>query len=123
MEFGDWIPLTEAGVAQAPEGPCALQVRRAEGLVRYPSGRSAMVFYAWASSGGRGALARRFADEVARPGTEGHGPLLYRTLAEDGARAHLEALLAGFCARFGSPPALHPDAIVEGKPTGEDNDA
>lgn len=113
MEFGPWIPLTYDGVAQAPEGPAALQVRREHGLLRYPEGRSAMVFYAFAATGARGALGRRFADELNEAGAEGQGPLLYRTLDEEGAQAHLEELLARFEQRFGSPPALHSGARAE----------
>jgi hypothetical protein len=119
MEFGPWFPLTPEGVAQAPDAPAALQVRREHGLLRYPQGRSAMVFYAFAASGARSALLRRFADELATAGAEGHGPLLYRTLDDDGAQDHLEELLDRFVKRFGSAPALHPDAQAS-SPAGED---
>jgi hypothetical protein len=122
MEFGPWNELTADGVAKAPEGPAALQVRREHGLLRYPQGRSAMVFYAFAASGARVALERRFADEIATPGAEGQGPLLYRTLDDEGAQEHLAELLTRFEHRFGSPPALHPGATADVPDDGE-NDA
>lgn len=43
--YGQWLRLVEA---VAPDGPGLMQVRREQGsagLVAYPSGRSAMVFY------------------------------------------------------------------------------
>ena len=45
MTFGRWFPLADA---VAPDGAGLFQVRQgqgADGLVRYPSGLSAMVFY------------------------------------------------------------------------------
>ena len=45
MRFGPWYPLADAGDL-APAEPGVLQLRRAHGLVDYPRGKSAMVWYA-----------------------------------------------------------------------------
>lgn len=107
MKFGDWYPLTEAGVDGAPKGPAAVQLRRALGLVRYPAGRSAMVFYFYAADNAAKALTTLFADELENPGVRGHGALWFRFCEEEGAREGLEGLYAEFIRRFGAPPALH----------------
>lgn len=107
MRFGDWYPLTEAGVDGAPRGPAAVQLRRALGLVRYPRGRSAMVFYFYAADDAAKALATLFVDELATPGVRGHGALWFRFSEEEDAREQLEALYEQFVRRFGAPPALH----------------
>ncbi|HJU24581.1 MAG TPA: hypothetical protein VJ891_18925 [Casimicrobiaceae bacterium] len=41
MSFGRWLALDDA----APEGPGLLQARRKAGLIDYPTGKSAMVYY------------------------------------------------------------------------------
>jgi hypothetical protein len=107
--FSDWVPLTRHDVrAQAPDAPAAVQVRRAEGLVRYPQGKSAMVFYFFAERSAREALERLFLDELDAPGARGEGPLLFRVLTSEGARETLERLFDDFAARFGRAPCLHP---------------
>ena len=45
MRFGPWYPLAGAGDL-APAEPGVLQLRLARGLVDYPRGKSAMVWYA-----------------------------------------------------------------------------
>lgn len=107
MRFGDWYPLTEAGIDGAPRGPAAVQLRRALGLVRYPRGRSAMVFYFYAADNAANALSKLFADELTTPGTRGHGALWFRFSEEEDAREGLEALYHEFIRRFGAPPALN----------------
>lgn len=107
MRFGDWYPLTEAGVDGAPRGAAAVQVRRALGLVRYPRGRSAMVYYFYAADDASRALTTVFGDELQEPGVRGHGALWFRFSTEEGAREGLEALYLEFVRRFGAPPALH----------------
>lgn len=108
MSFGGWFPLTAEVIDEAaPRGPAAVQVRRALGLVRYPRGQSAMVYYFYAADDAAKALASLFADELAAPGARGHGALWFRFLAGDDARQVLESLYAEFVARFGEPPALN----------------
>jgi hypothetical protein len=108
--FGAWFPLDDAHVASAPDAPAAVQLRRADGsLVAYPRGRSAMVFYFFAARSAREALRRLFRDELDEPGARGEGPLAFRVLVGDDARAHLERLYESFAADFGRAPILHPD--------------
>ena len=102
MRFCPWYPLAEAA-AHAPAGEGVLQIRLAEGLVDYPSGKSAMVHYEHAADacGAAVALATRF---------RGRG-LLCRHLeipatgAVDIAAFHAK-VLGEFVRRFGAPPAL-----------------
>ena len=68
MEFSPWSPLNADGLLAAPEEAAAVQVRRRDGLVRYPAGKSAMVFYFYAQASVRSALERVFADEIDTPG-------------------------------------------------------
>ncbi len=44
MKFGRWSPLGEAA-GQAPASPGIFQIRQAKGLVDYPRGKSAMLYY------------------------------------------------------------------------------
>lgn len=44
MRFGDWYPLSNAGDL-APATAGVLQLRLASGLLDYPRGKSAMVWY------------------------------------------------------------------------------
>lgn len=108
MSFSEWYPLTQAGVdAHAIPRPAAVQVRRASGLVRYPMGRSAMVYYVFVERDTKAALMSLFADEMIKPGTRGHGPLWFRYLEGENAGTQLRSLFEQFELRFGSPPALH----------------
>ena len=47
MRFGPWYPLADAG-DHSPTGEGVLQIRLAHGLIDYPRGKSAMVWYAHA---------------------------------------------------------------------------
>jgi hypothetical protein len=47
VRFGPWYPLVDAG-DHTPAADNVVQVRVAEGLVDYPRGKSAMVWYAHA---------------------------------------------------------------------------
>ena len=109
IELSEWAPLTEKLLrARAPDEPAAVQLRRANGLVPYARGKSAMVFYFYAARSARQALLRAFADEVAEPGARGQGPLWFRTaVGGDDVREGLERLYEEFVARFGAPPVLH----------------
>jgi hypothetical protein len=101
--YGRWIALTEATV---PDGPGLFQVRSdqgASGLVAYPAGRSAMVYYGADDDNLAAAVARFRAgvdpSQVAR--------LFVRFAAPDPRRTPLQSLaesLRKFTARFGAPP-------------------
>lgn len=106
--FSEWYSLTFRDVDEhAPAGPAAVQVRRAEGLVDYPTGKSAMVFYFFAETSARAALARVFDDELHEAGVRGHGELWFRTLEHPSAGRHMSERFDEFVARFGAPPVLH----------------
>lgn len=104
MAFGRWHPLDEAA-EHAPAGPGVYQVRLAEGLISYPTGRSAMVHYGAASDvkaaleelarahAGREWLCR-FVDQGSAPGSAAAADVM---LAE---------LVAAFRRRFGAPPGF-----------------
>ena len=111
MELSQWWPLTRDDVdAFAPDAPAAVQLRRGAGLIHYPTGKSAMVFYFYAARSARQALVRLFADELENPGARGEGPLLFRfTAGGDDVRVSLEELFTEFVLRFGSAPRMHAD--------------
>ncbi len=99
MRFGPWYPLADAGDL-APAEPGVLQLRRAHGLVDYPRGKSAMVWYehardvraaatAFATRAGGQNLVCRHLIEI-EPGTD---------LA-----SFCNKLRSDFVQRFGSPP-------------------
>lgn len=104
MGFGRWYPLDQAA-AHAPAGPGVVQVRLAEGLVSYPTGRSAMVHYAAADD------LRRAAGELAR--AHAGRPWLCRFADPEppGGKtpaALLADLLTSFERRFGATPGFPP---------------
>jgi hypothetical protein len=107
LAFGEWVPLDVIRVATAPDGPAAVQVRRAVGLVDYPAGKSAMVYYFFASKSARMALVDLFADEIEAPGTRGQGPLWFRFLEGAQAEPVIARLFEEFQERFGAAPVLH----------------
>lgn len=100
MRFCPWYPLAEAA-AHAPAGEGVLQLRVAEGLLDYPTGKSAMIHYEHAADVRAAALA--------------HGPaagVLCRHLElEAGERvdyAEIYAKLLGeFVRRFGAAPRIN----------------
>jgi hypothetical protein len=101
VRFGDWYPLQAAGDL-APEGEGVLQLRLAAGLLDYPRGKSAMVWYQHAPDVRAAAktLAVRFADMN----------LVCRHLieVEDGVDlgAFCAKLREDFERRFGAVPSL-----------------
>lgn len=107
-QFSSWFPLTEEGIERAPEGPAALHVRREEGLVDYPGGKSAMVYYTFAESDARSVLRDTFEREIQTPGARGEGPLLFRYLEGD-ERAREIALerLFKFIRKFDESPRFN----------------
>ncbi len=109
QQFSSWYPLTDEGVdAHAPEGPAALQIKTADGLVDYPSGKSAMLCYFYAGDRAADALRRRFDDELASPGARGHGELRFRYLeGGEEAKETLADVLFKFVKKFGEPPEFN----------------
>lgn len=108
MRFGPWYPLGEAG-DHAPAGQGVLQVRLATGLVDYPTGKSAMVWYEHAPDVRERALALA--------ATHAGADLLCRHLVEIDASIDLGAFYAKlrteFVRRFGALPAFD---LAEQKP-------
>ena len=106
MRFGPWYPLHLVPVATPlPDpGPAVVQVRLARGLVDYPTGKSAMVHYAYVDE---------LATGLAQLGQRAWGrPVWWRITEEmtaadrQGLPAYLERILAEFQRRFGAVPGL-----------------
>ena len=111
-QFSSWYPLTEEGVRRhAPTSEAALQIKVADGLVDYDSGKSAMICYFYAGDRADRALEDRFSDELEAPGVRGHGELRFRFLEGDDLKETLADLLFKFVKNFGEPPLYnrHPD--------------
>lgn len=110
LQFSSWYPLTQAGVDEhAPTVAAAVQIRCADGLVDYPSGRSsAMVCYFYAGDDARQSIEELFADELEQPGVRGQGRLWFRYI-EGGERVldHLKKLLHKFYTHFGAMPLFN----------------
>lgn len=105
MRFCPWYPLAEAA-AHAPAAEGVLQLRLAQGLLDYPTGKSAMVHYEHAAD----VRACATALAIAHPALT----LLCRHLEIEGdEHVDLAAFHAKvreeFVRRFGSPP-VWPDA-------------
>lgn len=102
MHFGAWHPISEASVA-APDTAGVLQTR-AEGVMDYRVGRSAMVMYACA--GPEETLRRFVAGRGARDlqRAVAAGARWIRFAEAPDAPAELDRLLKSFHERFGSLP-------------------
>jgi hypothetical protein len=102
VHFGAWHPISEASTA-APEAAGVLQTR-AEGVMDYRSGRSAMVLYACSDAGEtlRGFVAGRGARQLDRAVSAGARWIRFAPTPDP--RRELDRLLEGFIERFGSPP-------------------
>lgn len=101
MKFGTWYPLAAAG-DHAPAAEGVLQLRLATGLVDYPRGKSAMLWYEHAPNVRAAALALT----AAHIRTD----LVCRHLIEIDAATDLGTFCAKlrseFVRRFGLPPAF-----------------
>ena len=107
LGFSSWYELTDENLeANAPGQKAAIQVRRADGLVDYPSGKSAMVWYGIADDVA-GVLRDQFADELDQPGIRGCGTLEFRYYAGPRPRERIEKVAKRFVQRFGSPPVFN----------------
>ena len=106
MRFGPWYPLAAAG-DHAPTAEGIIQVRQASGLVDYPRGKSAMVWYAHVPDTCAAALALA----TARVDQDLAKDLLCRHLIEIEDATDLAAfcarLMAEFVRRFGARPLFH----------------
>ena len=102
MHFGTWYPIDSAETS-APDAAGVLQAR-AEGILDYESGRSAMVLYA--CSGADETLRRYVAGAGARDlrRAMAAGARWIRFAAAAEPRAEMDRLLKGFVERFGAPP-------------------
>jgi hypothetical protein len=102
VHFGVWHPIGDAGIV-APEGSGVLQAR-AEGVMDYETGRSAMVFYACSRPGEtlRGYVGGRGARQLRRAVAAGARWIRFAEAPEPG--DELDRLIKGFVERFGSPP-------------------
>jgi hypothetical protein len=110
MRFCPWYPLAEAA-QHAPAAEGVLQLRLVEGLLDYPTGKSAMVHYEHAGDVRAAATALAAAHPAA--------PLLCRHLEIEGTEdVDLAAFHAKvreeFVRRFGSPPSFEP--CISSKP-------
>jgi hypothetical protein len=102
VHFGAWHPILEAS-AVAPDVSGVLQTR-AEGIMDYRAGRSAMVMYACAGPGEtlRGYVAGRGARDLQRAVAAGARWIRFAETAD--AATELDRLLKSFVERFGSLP-------------------
>ena len=102
MKFGPWYPLAEAG-DHAPAAEGVLQLRLAAGLLDYPRGKSAMVWYGHAPD------VRAAALTLARAPSP-YGALVCRHLIEIDEATNFGAFCAklrgDFVRRFGAHPVL-----------------
>lgn len=99
MRFGPWYPLADAG-DHTPAAENVVQVRLAHGLLDYPRGKSAMVWYAHAQD--------VRAEALALAATRAGEDLVCRHLIELPADADLGTFCAklreDFVRRFGTRP-------------------
>jgi hypothetical protein len=102
VHFGAWHPIAEASTA-APEISGVLQAR-AEGVMDYEMGRSAMVFYACSPPGEtlRAFLSGRGARQLRRAMAAGARWIRFAEATDPS--DELDRLIKGFIERFGSPP-------------------
>jgi hypothetical protein len=99
MQFGRWIPLEEAS-RHAPVAAGVFQIRVKSGLIRYPRGQSAMVYYA----------ASQNLEQAVSLFAQAHRekPYLCRfaEVAGGDPNPELSRLVSRFENRFGSPPRM-----------------
>ena len=104
MRFGRWHRLEHAA-AEAPAGPGVFQIKVAQGLIDYPTGKSAMIRYGAARD------LRAAVVELARahPGRDWMCRFSEEMSAREAADpdAIVAELEAAFRRRFGAPPG-HP---------------
>lgn len=106
MKFGPWYPLAEAR-EHAPADEGVFQLRQASGLIDYPRGKSAMVYYGHATDVRAAAVAWAAGACAVARGAALAG-LLCRHLIERDDAGDLAAfhakLVEEFARRFGAEP-------------------
>ena len=105
MPFGVWHPIEDAATA-APPSAGVLQTR-AEGILDYATGRSAMVLYACTAPGEtlRSFLAGRGARDLRRAKAAGARWIRFSEVdPQVDPKKQMDDLLRGFAERFGAPP-------------------
>jgi hypothetical protein len=102
VRFGEWYPI-ESAAASAPDAAGVLQIR-ADDLLEYPRGKSAMVLYAHSASEGslRGYLAGTGAADLERAARAGARWIRFAETSEP--EGDFERLLDHFVERFGASP-------------------
>lgn len=98
--FSHWLPLTSATPEEVPDAPGMIQVKLADGLVGYPSGRSAMVLYR------AGPSCRDVASALCGELPWSTRGLSLRYRLTDAPEALLARLHGRFVERFGASPSL-----------------
>ena len=105
IAFTVWKPLDREHLDAIPLGLAAVQLRRADGLVSYPTGKSTLVCFLF-SEDTQKTLERLCGAELERPGAMGQGPLWFRYLLSEDAEEIIGKRYLRFVQRFGSPPVL-----------------
>jgi hypothetical protein len=102
VKFGVWHPI-ESAASEAPDGPGVLQIR-ADELLDYPRGKSAMVLYAHSASEGslRVYLGGTGATDLGKAASAGARWIRFAETSEP--EDDFERLLDHFVERFGAPP-------------------
>ena len=103
IRFGEWVPL-DAAAARAPRGAGVYQVKVAAGLIDYPTGRSAMIWYG-AAEDVAGAVAALAAAHPGQPWLCRFAEGLEARGAPD-VDGMLQELMTRFRRRFGASPSL-----------------
>jgi hypothetical protein len=111
VRFGPWHPI-ESAASEAPDGPGVLQTR-ADDLLDYPRGKSAMVLYAHSASEGslRGYLSGTGTTDLGKAARAGGRWIRFAETSEP--EADFERLLDHFVERFGAPPLANGSLTVE----------
>jgi hypothetical protein len=105
VKFGVWFPI-ESAAAEAPDEPGVLQTR-ADALLAYPRGQSAMVLYAHSASEGslRTFVSGTGSADLGR--AAGAGARWIRFAATSEPEEDFERLLDHFVERFGAAPVAN----------------
>jgi hypothetical protein len=108
VKFGEWHPI-ESAAATAPDEPGVVQLR-ADDLLDYPRGKSAMVLYAHSASEGslRNYLTGTGAADLGRAASAGARWVRFAETSEP--EDDFERLLDHFVERFGAPPLANGNA-------------
>ncbi len=95
--FGHWFPLANA-LESAPPSSGVFQIKIPVGLISYPTGKSAMIYYAASEN------LQKDLGEFARQHVGREWRARYMELPTELANALLETILEAFESRFGEKP-------------------